>query len=166
MSTLRVIEGEPRVTVFPDVWGKNVYGIGKATRAMLIVGDIVVSQATLLRVPAETRRKDTGYIHHMKLGGIGSVLTPPPYRQHGYATQLLEDSLEYMSREWGVEGGVLFCLRLLRPWYEERGWKKVLGHVMVDQPVEKMLIPPKVDTMLYGANLALNVDLIMRSLPW
>jgi len=167
MSVLSITEVEPSTTILPDVWGKKVYGVGRSTCAVLKIGDQIVSSAILIRAQAHLRHKSNQETDDVLLGGIGSVLTWPQHRGKGYGTQLVEDTLTYMSHEWGVRGGVLFCASSLLAWYVKRGWKRVSGYVFVNQPDEpdgRMSVPKKINTMVYGINN--DVDLVLESLPW
>jgi len=164
VSTLRVVDVEPTVTILPDTWGKKIYGVGRSTRAILEIGEQTVSSAIFIKAPAHTRGRTDQNRQSFLLGGIGAVLTWPQHRGKGYGTQLVEDSLEYMSREWGIQGGVLFCTNNNLAWYVKRGWKRVAGFVVVNQPDSQMPVPKKVNTMVYGVDN--DVDLVLESLPW
>jgi hypothetical protein len=77
----------------------------------------------------------------VRIGGIGSVMTPTPLLDRGYATQLLRRTEAYMFGELDVELGLLFCLPGLLPFYGSRGWIAVRSPVWIQQPAGRVQWP-------------------------
>lgn len=77
----------------------------------------------------------------VRIGGIGSVMTPTPRLGRGYATELLRRAEAFMFGELDVELGFLFCLPGLLPFYGNRGWIAVRSPVWIEQPAGRVQWP-------------------------
>lgn len=53
--------------------------------------------------------------------GFGNLLTFPPYRRRGHGGQVLQAATDFILHS-DVDAAILFCDRLLEPFYEARGW--------------------------------------------
>lgn len=101
----------------------------------------------------------------VRLGGIGSVMTPTPLRGRGYASELMHRAADFMFGTLEVELGMLFCLRRLVAFYAGLGWAE-LPAVWIGQPAGRMRWPesamvlPRPGAAWHGA----EVD--VHGLPW
>ncbi|HEX2081466.1 MAG TPA: GNAT family N-acetyltransferase [Longimicrobium sp.] len=86
-------------------------------------------------------RRGTAAGDPVRLGGIGSVMTPTPFRGRGYASELLRRAGSFMFDDLGVELGLLFCLRGLVPFYRSLGWIEVESPVWIEQPAGRVPWP-------------------------
>jgi GNAT superfamily N-acetyltransferase len=159
MSTIKITESPVIVRAFPR-WGKSIQGIASATKARLTVNGNVVSSANLVQLYGILGGK------RLRLGGIGGVYTEPAFRHQGHALELMRGAVEYMTREYDVEGCVLFCLPPLLPMYERDTWGVVHGAVMFRQPGSKkeFPIPDGIFTLTTFGRTESDLDL--ESLPW
>lgn len=77
--------------------------------------DPLLSYASLLKLS----------LHHAGIDyliyGFGNLLTFPPYRRRGYGGQILQAATDFI-RQSEVAAAILFCDRLLEPFYAERVW--------------------------------------------
>lgn len=71
----------------------------------------------------------------LRTAGVGDVFTLPGYRRRGYATRLMEDSLEFMKRE----GFHLTCLFGRKDFYHRVGYASALCFASLTIPVEDAL---------------------------
>lgn len=69
----------------------------------------------------------------LPVGGVGSVATHPDYQEHGFATALLRDAIEWMEREGYA---LSFLWTGLVPFYERLGWRVVLQPIHTVQADE------------------------------
>lgn len=53
--------------------------------------------------------------------GFGNLLTFLPFRRRGYGGQVLQAATDFILKS-DVDAAVLFCDRLLEPFYEAKGW--------------------------------------------
>lgn len=58
---------------------------------------------------------------NFQIYGFGNLLTFPPYRRQGYGGQILQAATNFI-RQSDVDAAILFCDRLLEPFYSEKGW--------------------------------------------
>jgi len=68
------------------------------------------------------------------VGGIGGVVTVPPFQKQGLARLCLQHAVEFCRSEWDVEYGFLFCQDRLVPYYSSCGWRRIDEPVWVEQP--------------------------------
>lgn len=78
-------------------------------------GDSLLSYASLLKLPLSHAGND------YQIYGFGNLLTFPPYRKRGYGGQILQAATDFIHQSQ-VDGGILFCDRLLEPFYGAKGW--------------------------------------------
>lgn len=77
--------------------------------------DSLLSYASLLKL----NLPHTG--NEYSIYGFGNLLTFPPYRRRGYGGQVLQAATDFI-RQGDVDAAILFCDRLLEPFYAEKGW--------------------------------------------
>jgi GNAT superfamily N-acetyltransferase len=102
----------------------------------------------------------------LDIAGVGGVLVRSGARGHGYGRMAMEAAEEFAAREWGVAFMLLFCREAVRPWYDDLGWRKVLGATWAEQPNGSNVLP--LDSMwksLHGARWP-DGDVYLRSRPW
>ena len=90
----------------------------------------------------------------VRIGGIGSVGTPPQHRRRGYASALLLKAVDVMKAA-GMRASVLFAK--IQPFYNKHGWR------VLSQRFQEIPIPPSANDM------DLNViakDEHLDLLPW
>ncbi|MDC7120043.1 GNAT family N-acetyltransferase [Cellulomonas fimi] len=88
-------------------------------------GEVVMSHAVVLDVPADVHR--TG----LRVAGVASVLTSPPYRGEGHATAVLRAAGGLVD-EGGFDVAGLFCAPALEPFYARAGWSVCPGGTVED----------------------------------
>jgi GNAT superfamily N-acetyltransferase len=74
----------------------------------------------------------------VKLVGIGSVTTRPPWRGRGFSSAALQKAAAFMCEELNVEFGLLLCMETVVPFYKRLGWKVVEAPLVYDQPFGKV----------------------------
>ena len=77
--------------------------------------DSLLSYATLLKL--NLTHMDVMY----QVYGFGNLLTFPPYRKRGYGSQVLQTATDFIQQS-DADVAILFCDRLLEPFYAEKGW--------------------------------------------
>lgn len=102
----------------------------------------------------------------VRLGGIGSVMTPTPLRGHGYAGELMRRAGGFMFSELGVELGLLFCLGRLVPFYRSLGWIEVESAVWIEQPRGRIRWPESAMVLPRQGAPRRGGDVDVRGLPW
>jgi GNAT superfamily N-acetyltransferase len=82
------------------------------------------------------------------VAGIGGVVTVPDAQGRQHARTLLRHALDFVTRTWHVDAGLLFCLPRMVPYYARLGWRVVEQPVTIDQefgptpsPVPVMVLP-------------------------
>jgi hypothetical protein len=76
-------------------------------------------------------RADGNPVHFF---GLNNVITEPQHRGRGYSNRLNSAAIAFMSESDPDACGFLFCADDLIPFYENLGWKKFAGEVIVSQP--------------------------------
>jgi predicted acetyltransferase len=78
---------------------------------------------------------------------IGSVVTVPQWRCHGYASAVLLHATDFLCQQPDVAFGLLLCLEGVVRFYEQRGWQQVAEPLFYDQPSGK--VQSDQNTMVY-----------------
>lgn len=102
----------------------------------------------------------------VRLGGIGSVMTPTPLLSRGYASELLRRAQAFMFGELDVELGLLFCLPGLLPFYGSRGWTEVRSPVWIEQPAGRVRWPESAMVLPRPGSAWRDAEVDVRGLPW
>jgi GNAT superfamily N-acetyltransferase len=101
----------------------------------------------------------------VRLGGIGSVMTPTALRGRGYASELMHRAAEWMFGAPRVEAGMLFCLGHLIPFYAGLGWTE-LPAVWIDHPAGRMRWPERAMVLPRPGTAWPGGEVDVRGLPW
>lgn len=101
------------------------------------------------------------------VAGINNVITPPPFRGKGYATDALSEAQDMMFRRLKVQYGLVLCPEAMVPYYEKLGWYKVDCPVYFQQPDNKRHLW-KYSAMLLPAdgNLVQPSSIDLQGYPW
>jgi hypothetical protein len=102
----------------------------------------------------------------VRLGGIGSVMTPSPLLRRSYATELLRQAEALMFGELDVELGLLFCLPGLLPFYGSRGWIAVRSPVWIEQPAGRVQWPRSAMVLPRSGAEWRDGEVDVGGLPW
>ena len=102
----------------------------------------------------------------VRIGGIGSVMTPTPLLGRGYATELLRTAEAWMFGALDVELGLLFCLPGLLPFYGGRGWIEVRSPVWIQQPTGRVRWPESAMVLPRPGAAWRDAEVDVRGLPW
>lgn len=102
----------------------------------------------------------------VRLGGIGSVMTPTPLRGRGYASELMRRAEGYLFDDLGVELGLLFCLGRLAPFYRSLGWIEVQSPVWIEQPAGRIRWPESAMVLPRPGDPWEEGEIDVRGLPW
>jgi hypothetical protein len=103
----------------------------------------------------------------IRLGGIGSVMTPTPLRGRGHASELVRRAAGFMFDELGVDLGMLLCLPGLLPFYGALGWTEVRSPVWIEHPERGRIRWPEGAMVLPRAGTAWHdAEIDVRGLPW
>lgn len=86
----------------------------------------------------------------LAVAGFGGVITVPSYQGRGLALQCLAEAQAIVSREWGMNYGMLFTFPRLVDFYGKLGWVVWESPVWVDQPEGSLVIPRT--TMVHSWN--------------
>ncbi len=108
----------------------------------------------------------------VKLGGIGTVVTPPEHRRKGFASQAMQAADDFMRDTLGVEFGFLitggeFRVRL----YSQLGWQVVQGPMFFTQPERGRVTWPDDDlpvlmVLPFGGRVWPGGEIDVCGLPW
>mgnify|MGYP006279301363 FL=1 len=101
----------------------------------------VVSHLALLRRQVRVNG-DT-----LTVGGVGTVMTPRPWRGQGLASMALRRAERFIAEALCADFGLLFCAPEMVPFYARSGWVEVTGPVHVEQPEGKRVWPER--TMVF-----------------
>src|SRR5262245_31616718 len=85
--------------------------------------------------------------HSVILALIGSVVTVPQWRRHGYASAVLRYATTFLCQQPDVGFGLLLCLDDMATFYQQRGWQQVAEPLLYDQPSGK--VQSDQNTMVY-----------------
>lgn len=85
----------------------------------------------------------------VRVGGIGSVMTRPDRRRHGYAALAMKAAVDYMRGEVGVPFGLLVCSDERLAYYGRLGWQQIRVSAVYTQYTEERRIGPDTRLMIY-----------------
>lgn len=148
-------------------WGSDIFNtesLGliwrpKSEQLVLYEDATPVSTCGLLR---QSLRVDHEYL---EVGGIGGVVTRPPFRGRGFGGHLLDEALRIFREEWQLQAGMLFCREALVPYYREQGWQQLDARVFILQPAGTVSCPTPV--MVYPFHSSWPDGTVhLDSLPW
>jgi GNAT superfamily N-acetyltransferase len=148
-------------------WDANVFGgahLGltyrpKTTHFLLYADGRLASHVGLLRHVIGADGHDATVV------GLGGVVTVPDAQHKGYARALVAHAMT-IANDGRADGGLLFCLPCLVPFYEYAGWQLVDGPVLIEQPQATMLSPLAVMVLPWSERLRGITRIDLRSLPW
>jgi GNAT superfamily N-acetyltransferase len=78
-------------------------------------GSLLVSHVQVIPIELDGRDR------RLRIGGVSSVMTYPPFRGEGHASRLLRRAAEHIAAT-GLELGMLFCGHDTVPFYARLGW--------------------------------------------
>jgi hypothetical protein len=96
------------------------FGDGDTTYVTKTEDDVLLSYAEILRVTAVRAGAPVCVL------GLSNVITAPPYRGEGHASEILRAVAEFIDNS-DAEVGILFCEAGLVPFYGARGWQECLA---------------------------------------
>lgn len=70
---------------------------------------------------------------HLRIGGIGGVMTHPAHRQQRLATAAIARCLEFFQEQADIDIGLLVCTPELMAFYARLGWQELIGDLVVQQ---------------------------------
>jgi GNAT superfamily N-acetyltransferase len=82
--------------------------------------DSLLSYASVLKLNLKLAGID------YRIYGFGNLLTFPPYRKRGYGGQILQAATTFIEQS-DVDAAILFCDRLLEPFYAAKHWVATRG---------------------------------------
>ena len=88
-------------------------------------GSLLVSHVQVIPIEIDGRER------RLRIGGVSSVMTYPPFRGQGHSSALLRLAADHIVRS-GLAPGMLFCDEHNRAFYERLGWGALApGRVVV-----------------------------------
>jgi hypothetical protein len=90
-------------------------------------GDSLLSYASILKLSLSHANID------YQIYGFGNLLTFPPFRRRGYGGRILQAATDYISQR-EVDAAILFCDRLLEPFYAKKGWISIPSPTRLGAP--------------------------------
>ena len=99
------------------------------------------------------------------VAGLGGVVTLPWAQRQGLARALVTHAMR-VTRDWNVDGGLLFCISKRVPYYAGMGWDLVNAPVLVEQPAGTILAPVHAMVMPYTDRLRSISRIDLNSPPW
>jgi aminoglycoside 2'-N-acetyltransferase I len=70
---------------------------------------------------------------HLKVGGVGGVMTHPEFRGRGFASAAVNHCVQFFREQGDIDFGLLVCEPHLVPFYERLGWRFFSGELFVAQ---------------------------------
>jgi len=107
-------------------------------RVVVRIGDRYVCQAAITECAA------TAGGEPVKLGGIGGLMTPRPWRGRGLAAAAMREAAAFLRDTLRVEFGLLLCSADLVPFHCKLDWRHVSAPLTFDQPSGKVRWDEKV----------------------
>ena len=149
-------------------WSADAFGVAhlglqwrpKETRFLLDVAGEPVSHVGLLKHVVRVGG------HPVIVAGFGGVVTVPSARGRGHATALMKHATQFVTAEWQVRAGLLFCLPRLIPYYARLGWRMLDETVNVQQPSGTLLTPIPVMVLPIGGPTWPGGTVELDSQPW
>jgi predicted GNAT family N-acyltransferase len=149
-------------------WQDDVFGLDdhdiewqpKDVHFLLDVGGELVSHVGLVERTVAVGAKP------VRVAGVGAVVTHGDHHGKGYASALLNHAHGFMTNEWRVPFGMLFCRDALVSFYARHGWTTVHDEVLVEQPPRKVVLPLRVMTFSTAGAGWPNGPVDLNGLPW
>lgn len=104
---------------------------------------------------------------HMKIGGIGGVMTHPAFRKMGIAKTAINRCIELFREQGDIDFALLVCEPGLISFYERLGWQKFVGKLLVNQSGQTTVFTFNLP-MIYPIRGPLEYDGVIDLLgpPW
>jgi GNAT superfamily N-acetyltransferase len=145
-----------------DIFGMATYGLtfrAESTHLVLYTDAGIASHAGLVK--DEVRVSGVS----IPVAGVCGVVTVPHEQGRGHARRLLEHAVSIM-RGWSVDGGLLFCIPRMVPYYEKLAWKRVSAPVTMEQSSGTVLSPIPVMVLPFSDRLVTTAPIELHGLPW
>jgi aminoglycoside 2'-N-acetyltransferase I len=148
-------------------WGEDIFGAndlalrwrGKDVHFLLEIDGQVVSHVGILKHQVTVAGQP------LTVGGVGGVVTIPEAQHSGYARELLQQAVNLM-KEWQVDAGLLFCLKLRVPFYAAQGWQLIAPPVMIQHLDGEVPAPLEVMILPLGRSTWPEGEVRLNSFPW
>jgi GNAT superfamily N-acetyltransferase len=148
-------------------WGDDIFGADafnlrwrpKDLHFMMEVDGLTVSHVGILKHVVAVEGKP------VTVGGVGGVVTLPAWQGRGFATDLMQHTVDFF-RQWNIDAGFLFCMPRRVAFYESQGWRVVHQPVMVEQPNGEILSPLEIMVFPTGAFVWPEGKVRLNSFPW
>lgn len=98
--------------------------------------------------------------------GIGTVMTPEPFRGHGYAELAIRRAQQFMFEELNVALGLLVCLPDLCPYYARLGWIELHAPLVFAQPSGQVIWPHAAMVLPHDPASWHDAPVDLCGLPW
>ncbi len=85
----------------------------------------------------------------LHVGGISGVMTPPEYRQKGYAAAGVKWAVEFIRDELKAPFALLICGGHLLAYYQSLGWQAVSGSICYQQDGEAYAFSGETHALIY-----------------
>ena len=148
-------------------WGEDIFETAhlgltwrpKDLHFFLEVDGRLASLAALLQHVISVNGQDA------TVAGLGGVATLPWAQRQGHARTVVMYAMKVFEA-WDVDGGLLFCITKMVPYYTNLGWEIVNGPVFVEQPKGRIVSPVHVMTLPKTNRLRSVSRIDLDSLPW
>ncbi len=100
------------------------------------------------------------------VGGVGGVITMPPFQRQGHATAVLNYLRDYLRDVLKVPFGFLFCRDALVPFYRKLGWQLIEDSVKIQQPAGTISNPGNAMSLSCGTLPWPRGTVNLNSEPW
>ncbi len=127
------VRPEDRETL--EQWTRELFGDAEEKydwarpdwRILVRVDGVLAAHAAI------TQRTISANEEPARVGGIGSVMSPPEFQGKGHAKAAMLRAHEFMRETLGLEFGFLFCSAHLLRYYQRLGWERIDGPVSFAQ---------------------------------
>lgn len=148
-------------------WGDNIFDTAalgltwrqKDLHFLLFANQRLASHAALLTHVVDLDGADA------TVAGLGGVVTLPWAQGNGYARAVVTEAMNTL-RAWSVDGGLLFCIPRMVPYYEKLGWSVFEGPVLINQTPNTIGSPLPVMVLPCTDRLRSTGRIRLNSLPW
>lgn len=86
----------------------------------------------------------------LPVGGISGVMTPPQFRQKGYAAAGMKRAVEFIRDELKAPFALLICGGHLLDYYQSLGWQAVSGLIRYQQGGEVHTFGDETHALIYA----------------
>jgi predicted acetyltransferase len=124
------------------------------THFVRAAGTVLVSHVQVIPIELDGRDR------RLRIGGVSSVMTYPPFRRQGHSTALLRQAAEHIEAS-GMAIGMLFCDEDNTPFYERLGW-----HALEHGRVAVRRDPESEDRVMVLGNDRLLPDTLTLEWSW